>query len=114
MPDKAERELWWAFLAGKPETEWNPPKQPKGKKMKGSSTTTIVTTEHDQGEHTSPVDAVEPQPAVESQALGDSHDTIGKARVPTLLLLKQIDQASCLAIRKASLILSFRDIRFIC
>ncbi|GLB33990.1 putative survival motor neuron (SMN) interacting protein 1 (SIP1) [Lyophyllum shimeji] len=29
MPDKKERDLWWSFLAGKPESDWNPPKQPK-------------------------------------------------------------------------------------
>ncbi len=34
MPDKQDRELWWAFLSGKPETEWNPPKQPKQRKIK--------------------------------------------------------------------------------
>lgn len=29
MPDKKERDLWWKFLAGLPEPEWNPPKKPK-------------------------------------------------------------------------------------
>ena len=29
MPDKKERDMWWAFLAGKPESDWNPPKKPK-------------------------------------------------------------------------------------
>ncbi|KAG6812991.1 hypothetical protein H0H92_014922 [Tricholoma furcatifolium] len=29
LPDKKERDLWWGFLAGKPERDWNPPKQPK-------------------------------------------------------------------------------------
>ncbi|KAG6915663.1 hypothetical protein DXG01_010533 [Tephrocybe rancida] len=29
LPDKKEREYWWGFLAGKPESDWNPPKQPK-------------------------------------------------------------------------------------
>ncbi|KAH7931194.1 hypothetical protein BV22DRAFT_1042555 [Leucogyrophana mollusca] len=29
MPDKKERDLWWKFLAGQPETEWDPPKKPK-------------------------------------------------------------------------------------
>ncbi|KAI0722248.1 hypothetical protein C8T65DRAFT_628733 [Cerioporus squamosus] len=29
MPDKKERDLWWAFFAGRPESEWNPPKKPK-------------------------------------------------------------------------------------
>ncbi|KAG6821549.1 hypothetical protein H0H93_000058 [Arthromyces matolae] len=29
LPDKKERELWWYFLAGRPESDWNPPKKPK-------------------------------------------------------------------------------------
>uniref|UniRef100_A0A0W0EZB3 Uncharacterized protein n=1 Tax=Moniliophthora roreri TaxID=221103 RepID=A0A0W0EZB3_MONRR len=29
MPDIQERTLWWEFLAGKPDSEWNPPKKPK-------------------------------------------------------------------------------------
>jgi hypothetical protein len=29
MPDKKERDLWWEFLAGKPEIYWNPPKKAK-------------------------------------------------------------------------------------
>ena len=29
MPDKKERDMWRAFLAGKPELDWNPPKKPK-------------------------------------------------------------------------------------
>ncbi len=29
MPDRKERDLWWAFFAGRPESEWNPPKKPK-------------------------------------------------------------------------------------
>ena len=29
MPDKKERDMWWAFLVGKPESEWNPPKKLK-------------------------------------------------------------------------------------
>ena len=33
MPDKKERDLWWAFLAGRPESEWNPPKKPKQPKL---------------------------------------------------------------------------------
>ncbi|KAK0468132.1 uncharacterized protein EV420DRAFT_1626088 [Desarmillaria tabescens] len=32
MPGKKERDFWWAFLSGKPESEWNPPKKPKQKK----------------------------------------------------------------------------------
>ncbi|KAI0751527.1 hypothetical protein C8Q80DRAFT_1157788 [Daedaleopsis nitida] len=33
VPDKKERDLWWAFLAGRPESEWNPPKKPKQPKL---------------------------------------------------------------------------------
>jgi len=29
MPDRKERDHWWAFLSGRPESEWNPPKKPK-------------------------------------------------------------------------------------
>jgi hypothetical protein len=29
MPDKKERDCWWAFLAGQPESDWNPPKKPQ-------------------------------------------------------------------------------------
>ena len=31
MPDKKDREMWWAFLSGKPESEWVPSKKSKGK-----------------------------------------------------------------------------------
>ncbi|KAL0949329.1 hypothetical protein HGRIS_009403 [Hohenbuehelia grisea] len=33
MPQKKERDLWWAFLLGKPESEWDPPKRPKNKTL---------------------------------------------------------------------------------
>lgn len=33
IPDKKERDLWWAFLAGRRESEWNPPKKPKQPKL---------------------------------------------------------------------------------
>jgi hypothetical protein len=29
MPDKKERGCWWAFLAGRSEADWNPPKKQK-------------------------------------------------------------------------------------
>ncbi|KAF7798895.1 hypothetical protein EIP86_010123 [Pleurotus ostreatoroseus] len=34
MPDRKDRDAWWAFLTGRPEAEWNPPKKPKGQKNK--------------------------------------------------------------------------------
>ncbi|KZT29346.1 hypothetical protein NEOLEDRAFT_1056217 [Neolentinus lepideus HHB14362 ss-1] len=36
MPDKNERDLWWEFIAGRPEAVWNPPKKPKQGKGKGN------------------------------------------------------------------------------
>ncbi|KAG1752609.1 uncharacterized protein EDB91DRAFT_1293459 [Suillus paluster] len=36
MPDKKERDLWWTFLAGLPESDWNPPKKPKKSSSKKS------------------------------------------------------------------------------
>jgi len=32
MPDKKDRDAWWLFLSGAPASEWDPPRQPKGKK----------------------------------------------------------------------------------
>ncbi|TDL29868.1 hypothetical protein BD410DRAFT_849973 [Rickenella mellea] len=29
MPERKERDNWWAFISGKPESDWNPPKKPK-------------------------------------------------------------------------------------
>jgi hypothetical protein len=29
MPDKKDRDCWWAFLSGRPELDWNPIKKPK-------------------------------------------------------------------------------------
>ena len=34
MPDKRERDLWWAFLEGRPESEWNITKTSKKKQKK--------------------------------------------------------------------------------
>lgn len=32
MPDKKERDHWWAFVAGRSSFEWDPPKKPKALK----------------------------------------------------------------------------------
>jgi len=34
IPEMRNRAGWWAFIAGAPETEWNPPKKPKASKDK--------------------------------------------------------------------------------
>ncbi|KZT72549.1 hypothetical protein DAEQUDRAFT_722708 [Daedalea quercina L-15889] len=50
IPDKKERDLWWAFLTGQPASVWDPPKKPKPPKSnktwrgrsQGSSMDTLV------------------------------------------------------------------------
>ena len=37
IPEKKERDLWWAYLAGKPESDWNPPKKSKQSAKPNSS-----------------------------------------------------------------------------
>ena len=32
IPEMRNRAGWWAFIAGAPEQEWNPPKKPKAEK----------------------------------------------------------------------------------
>ena len=34
IPEMRNRAAWWAFIAGAPEHEWNPPKKPKVEKDK--------------------------------------------------------------------------------
>lgn len=34
MPEKKDRDMWWAFLSGKPESEWNPSKKARSKANK--------------------------------------------------------------------------------
>lgn len=34
MPEKKDRDMWWAFLSGKPESEWNPSKKARSKAKK--------------------------------------------------------------------------------
>jgi hypothetical protein len=34
MPDKKDRDMWWAFLQGKPESDWTPVPRSKGKHKK--------------------------------------------------------------------------------
>jgi hypothetical protein len=36
IPDRKDRNAWWAFLAGKSESEWNPPKRSKTDKARDS------------------------------------------------------------------------------
>jgi len=35
MPEKKQRDQWWAFIEGEPQEEWDPPKKPKQPKQNG-------------------------------------------------------------------------------
>ena len=35
VPEKKNRDAWWAFLEGAPELVWNPPKTGRGKERVG-------------------------------------------------------------------------------
>lgn len=107
MPDKQERDLWWAFLEGRPESEWNPPKQPKQKKIKGFQASAQPEHAHDEGEvelalRVDPTESF-PTPSCtpvgsddieESTTSDESHTLAFKPRAPTPLLLKYIDQVN--------------------
>ncbi|KAJ7590883.1 survival motor neuron interacting protein 1-domain-containing protein [Mycena floridula] len=100
MPDKNERDLWWAFLEGKPESEWNPPKQSKPKsrmraftpeaEADGASETWHI---NDEGEVELAL-KVDPAESLPTPPPGDSQPTEPscKPRPPTPMLLKHVDQ----------------------
>lgn len=52
MPDKKQRGQWWAFLEGRPQSEWNPPKKASKQKdnfsqgMRGFSSERVVEDMH--------------------------------------------------------------------
>ncbi len=128
MPGKKEREFWWAFLSGKPESEWNPPKKPKqNKKRKGmrafadDSDTEVtygvvqetwqingdgdvelasqVGTASVQGSSSSnPGPVNETKAYFDKASLGENHPPSYEPRPLTSLLLQHIDQASFLSV----------------
>ncbi|KAI0051278.1 hypothetical protein FA95DRAFT_1485653 [Auriscalpium vulgare] len=87
IPDKKDRDAWWAFLQGAPDSVWNPPRVPKrGKatptvRQNGSSESGITSSRPDIPEAAS----VEP---VESPA---QTKHAAKAREPTPTMLQHID-----------------------
>lgn len=111
MPDKRDRDCWWAFLAGKSEAEWNPPKKPKmikardryGRAMRGYSEEPGPDIQeetwrvNEEGEvelavATDPTDSL-PTPSG-SPAPPESISTKLKPREPTPALLRHIDEVS--------------------
>jgi hypothetical protein len=89
MPYFRERDLWWAFLSGQPESRWNPPKatKSKSKKQNMSAIPTVRT-----------VDAVPTEigPASVSDLPPDGDLPVAILKPPYLTptLLKQIDPVS--------------------
>ncbi|PFH51367.1 hypothetical protein AMATHDRAFT_59071 [Amanita thiersii Skay4041] len=101
MPDKKERDLWWAFLSGKPESEWNPPKKSKASKLtqktKSYDTQSVPTDE----EPTLPYDPPTPgdiyKTTTSSKAANTSSASVEtKGREPLPSLLKLIDERMAL------------------
>jgi hypothetical protein len=116
MPDKRERDLWWAFVEGKPESEWNPPKrlpanrQIHGKqKMRAFPDRELENSEvvrdvwhiNDEGEvelalrpdgrDSLPTPSGSPLPPETSSAADQKHTPEWKRREPTPSLMRDID-----------------------
>lgn len=83
LPDKKDRECWWAFLQGLPESEWNPPKRPKVDKERrrqhGRSRDTDASTEGWTPVHPPPS---EPPTAGASATLGGAQTAWRGAHLP--------------------------------
>ena len=96
IPDMRNRAGWWAFIAGAPESEWNPPKKPKVDKNKKFRTglrgfADEVDLQYDsegaEAEATLPTPHGTPSPP--SQLLDDGPRT---QREPTPTMLRLIDE----------------------
>ena len=46
MPDMKAREAWWAYINGRPEIEWNPPRKPKKQRQPRPKNTTTSDIDH--------------------------------------------------------------------
>ena len=96
MPDKQDRDLWWIFLSGKPEAEWNPPKKPRTQKKKQKSRTTDGFVEND--ETVLMYEELQSDTTVQEAHLADIKreqappPSIFKGREPIPSLLKRFDE----------------------
>ncbi|KAF8663443.1 hypothetical protein AX16_001013 [Volvariella volvacea WC 439] len=120
MPDTVERDLWWKFLAGEPESVWNPPKvQKQKKKRKGSQG---MRAWDDPGVDNAPTEEVwhideegqvalkyaesvddcvqiksaEPTANVGADSVEQVRQEVLRAREPSMTLLKEIDHKMAL------------------
>jgi len=96
MPDKQDRDLWWIFLSGRPEAEWNPPKKPRAQKKKQKSRITDGFVEHDETvlmyEESQSDIIVQEAPLVDIEREQVVPPSMFKGREPNPSLLKCIDE----------------------
>ncbi|KAF9268149.1 hypothetical protein L218DRAFT_853784 [Marasmius fiardii PR-910] len=91
MPDIKERALWWEFLAGKPESEWNPPKKMKSSKQRKLGRGLRAFTPDVEPEDTQ--DAIQSQ--IPQLTEGQTLDCY-QCKLPTPKILKQLDESMSL------------------
>lgn len=104
IPEKKDRDAWYAFLAGLPESEWNPPKKPKvskardryGRVMRGFSEDQVSTQSdetwrvNEEGEVEMAVTA-DPSESLPTPSGSPAPQQSTSPREPTPHLLKYID-----------------------
>lgn len=104
MPDKQERSAWWEFLAGKPESVWNPPKKPKALKQKkygwgmrafddDNAHLNYNASAREEGQVASPSSDIRSEHPDKAQ---DDSTPLFEPVLPTPLLLGQMDEVSSL------------------
>lgn len=113
MPPKKERDLWWAFLAGRPESDWKPvrsSKKSKANKYKGMREPSPDPVVEEEEEHEEEMEQepeeevwrVNEEGEVEQVRVGPSKEsptvstTIYTPREPTPSLIHQIDHRMAL------------------
>ncbi|KAI0065972.1 hypothetical protein BV25DRAFT_1880026 [Artomyces pyxidatus] len=93
IPDKKNREAWWAFLEGEPEDVWNPPRVPKQAKFKGGphryDTKTTGMTDYE--DRSSADISLGGQSAASRTAGGPAEEQRKIPREPTPTMLHNID-----------------------
>ena len=97
MPDSAERDLWWEFLAGSPESKWNPPAKMSKRKAKRMG---LYPLPDDPGPDSQLTDAavadagvdVQMEEALPATETGEMIEALVEPRILTPSLLKHIDE----------------------
>ena len=100
IPEMRNRAGWWAFIAGAPELEWNPPKKPKAgkdKKKFGKGMRGFVDEDFDGGFEDMEAEAFLPTPhGTPSPSDHPSEDGSRTRREPTPTMLRLIDEVQYL------------------